>query len=98
MQGPKVQLSNVSRIKDIKNTSNSSRQKDTHKPNKQKVHYQHQQQIAPVYPKLIEVEIKALRNALTEAINENDVLRDRVVELEALVVEAQTQIELRDEQ
>ena len=98
MQGPRVQLSNVSRIKDVKNTSHSSRQKDAHKPSKQKVHFQQTQQMAPVPPARQIDEIKALRNALIEAINENEVLRDRVVELEALVVEAQTQIELRDEQ
>lgn len=101
MNHPKCHFSNTARIHDVKNTSHAAlppqhNRIDTQplKPTKRPQVY-YQQQPDPAHR--LEDENRQMRTALCEAIEENELLRDRVIELEALLAEAQTRIECYDE-
>lgn len=92
MNNAKWQLNNTSRIQDIKNTRQSQCKASV--PTKRVP----APAPAPVEdPTAQQLELRELRNALCEAIEENEFLRERVIELEALLAEAQDRIEAAEE-
>lgn len=79
MSSSKWQLSNTTRIMDVKNT----RQAHNPKPNTRRPKPQEDWQATPAQPppQSLSDENRQLRSALIEAIDENECLRERVIEL-----------------
>lgn len=90
MNNPKWHLNNLCRIQDVKNTHHPTQASLKPTQNAKRSKPLEPAQQAPVDN---QYETRQLRNALCEAIEENEFLRDRVIELEALLAEAQYRIE-----